>query len=239
MQPKRIIPARKPESDLQKRIMLKLHQNGWMAKATHANEYQVGFPDVFAAHFTLGARWIECKQATGYVFTEAQLEDFPKLSNNGSGVWILTSDTDWEYNKLFKPQNWYTYLDVMKPVTRTRDKKPSRPYERSTRLASRGPERDIQEALKIKLAGEGWYVKETYGCLFQYGFPDLFATHKQYGQRWIECKNPTGYVFTPSQLQTFPMFNAHGVGVWVLTDASETPKLFEEQNWYRYLSVMR
>lgn len=236
MEPKRILPAQKPESDLQKKIMLKLHIHGWFAKSTHGNEFQVGFPDIFACHFNLGSRWIEVKKPTQYVFTEAQQQDFPKLSNNGAGIWVLTGDSDWEYNKLFAPENWYLFLDGMKVVNRPRAKKAVQPYERSTRLASRGPERDIQEALKRELEKEGWYVKETHGNIYQYGFPDLYATHKKWGARWIEVKNPAGYCFTPAQQQTFPMFNAHGVGVWVLTSVAELGKLFLEQNWYQYLS---
>jgi hypothetical protein len=77
--------------------------------------------------------------------------------------------------------------------------------------------------------------------MFQSGFPDLFCCHKSYGIRWVEVKNPEKYSFTAAQLTDFPMFNAHGVGIWVLVAATEEEykKLFRPQNWYQYTSVMR
>lgn len=76
--------------------------------------YQSGFPDIFATHRRYGARWIEVKYKLAYSFTPAQMECFPKLCANGSGVWILTSADDDELEKLFKPSNWHYYLGVMK-----------------------------------------------------------------------------------------------------------------------------
>ena len=77
--------------------------------------------------------------------------------------------------------------------------------------------------------------------MFQAGFPDLYAAHRKYGQRWIECKNPLKYAFTPAQLEYFPQMTAHGVGVWVLIgpEDSEIDKLMKPANWYQYLSNMK
>ena len=84
-------------------------------------------------------------------------------------------------------------------------------------------------------------MKETHGNMYQSGFPDLFACHKRYGSRWIEVKNPLKYKFTPAQLQDFPMFAAHGVGVYVLTAATqlEYDKLFLPANWHTYLGIYK
>ena len=104
-----------------------------------------------------------------------------------------------------------------------------------------GPEAQIQEAIMRMLRGQGWFVKETHGNMYQCGFPDLFATHIRYGHRWIEVKNPTAYRFTPAQLETFPLLCAHGSRVWVLvadTDA-EYQKLFAPANWHYYLEIMK
>jgi hypothetical protein len=91
-----------------------LHRKGWFCKITHGSIYQAGFPDVFATHKRHGHRWIEAKtpDRRGDVFTSAQLEVFPKLCANGSGVWVLTAATDGEYAKLFCPANWAMYLQV-------------------------------------------------------------------------------------------------------------------------------
>lgn len=86
---------------------------------------------------------------------------------------------------------------------------------------------------------KGWYVRKTHGNAFSDGWPDLFATHKMYGHRWIEVKLPEmkGSKFTPAQIKDFPMFIAFGSGIWVLTGDSETEykKLFGPTNYWTYL----
>jgi len=57
---------------------------------------------------------IKLPEGKGSKFTSAQLEDFPKICANGSGVWILTAPTEDEYAKLFKKFNWYVYLEILK-----------------------------------------------------------------------------------------------------------------------------
>ena len=101
----------------------------------------------------------------------------------------------------------------------------------------RKPETIIQNKIMDLLKTKDWFVKHTHGNAFQAGFPDLYAAHRIYGTRWIEVKNPTGYAFTPAQLDTFPMFAAKGVGIWVLTAATELEylKLFKPPNWGTFL----
>jgi len=91
------------------------------------------------------------------------------------------------------------------------------------------------------LKARDWGVKETSGNIYQSGFPDLYAYHANYGTRWIEMKMPTGYKFTPAQLQTFPEWSSKNVGIWVLTSATESEykKLFKPANWMWFLSVMK
>ena len=81
---------------------------------THGNMFQKGFPDVFISHFSYGHRWLEVKYIKQYEFTPAQIENFPKLCQNGSGVWILTAANEIEYRKLFLPPNWHDYLILLK-----------------------------------------------------------------------------------------------------------------------------
>lgn len=107
----RIIPAKKkPESILQDKIILMLERRKWLCMSTHGNMYQMGFPDIFCAHFTLGSRWVEVKIENRVTFTPAQMRFFPLLNAHGVGVWILTDNTEDQYQRLFRPQNWFTYL---------------------------------------------------------------------------------------------------------------------------------
>lgn len=105
-----------PESNIQDAIIKMLRYKGWLVMPTHGNMYQHGFPDLFCCHTRYSQRWIEVKlpEMKGSKFTPAQLEYFPKICSNGSGVWILTAATEAEYQKLFARPNWYQYLGVMK-----------------------------------------------------------------------------------------------------------------------------
>ena len=108
------VRGKRPERIIQDAIILLLRSKGWFIKETHGNAYQSGFPDLFACHSRYGQRWIEVKRPDmeGSRFTAAQLEDFPKMCANGSGIWILTANTESEYEKLFRPPNYYQYLDI-------------------------------------------------------------------------------------------------------------------------------
>ena len=101
-----------PEAIIQRAIIKRLRNEEWFVKETHGNMYQSGFPDLFATHNKYGHRWIEVKlpDMKGSKFTGAQIETFPKLCAFGSGVWILTGDSDLEFFKLHKPANWVFYL---------------------------------------------------------------------------------------------------------------------------------
>jgi hypothetical protein len=104
----------------------------------------------------------------------------------------------------------------------------------------KGPEGKIQEEIIIMLRAKEWFVKPTHGNMYQSGFPDLFACHARYVQRWIEFKNSKAYYFTNEQVEDFPRLCANGSGVWILVEASETEydKLFKSPNWFMYLSIM-
>jgi hypothetical protein len=102
-----------PEAIIQAAIINKLKTLDWSVRSTHGNLYQWGFPDLYAAHRRYGARWIEVKdpKRTGNVLTEAQMEFFSELHSKSIGVWILSGDDDYEIAKLFKPYNWYHYIN--------------------------------------------------------------------------------------------------------------------------------
>ena len=94
-----------------------------------------------------------------------------------------------------------------------------------------------QKRVIAMLEEKGWFVKVTNGNMYQTGFPDLYATHVDYGGRWIEIKRKKQYKFQPSQLRDFPKLCANGTGVWILVDATEREykKLFDKPNWWTYL----
>jgi len=110
------LPAKgdKLESKIQEDIIKMLMVKGWYVMPTHGNMYQRGFPDLWVSHSRYGPRWVEVKRPTGYKFTPAQLECFPKICANGSDIWILVAATELEYKKIFRKGNWYTYLSVFK-----------------------------------------------------------------------------------------------------------------------------
>lgn len=110
----RFIPKTKrgPEAEIQDAIVKMLKYKGWFTKETHGNMFQTGLPDVFTCHRLYGTRWIEVKNPTHYRFTAAQLRDFPLFVSNGCGIWVLVAPTEEEYQKLFKPCNWYQYIKM-------------------------------------------------------------------------------------------------------------------------------
>jgi hypothetical protein len=111
MNPKILPRKQKPEAEIQEAFEKFLVLRKWSVRSTHGSLYQHGFPDIFACHIKFGARWIEIKNPLHYRFTAAQLEYFPELNSHGVGVWVIVRATEDEYLKLFRPQNWFTYLN--------------------------------------------------------------------------------------------------------------------------------
>ena len=101
-----------PEAKIQSDIITFLRDREWFVRHLHGNAYQSGFPDLWCCHVRYGHRWVEVKLPgmIGSRFTAAQLEVFPKLCANGSGVWVITGATESEYKKLWKKSNWWAYL---------------------------------------------------------------------------------------------------------------------------------
>jgi len=102
-----------------------------------------------------------------------------------------------------------------------------------------GPEAIIQSDFVDYLRIRQWVVKETHGNLYQSGLPDLYIAHKDYGARWVECKNPLAYSFTPAQLEFFPLLASAGIGIWIIIASTdeEYAKLWAPANWWSYLPL--
>lgn len=115
MNPRKLPEKRGPEYYVREKIVKMLTRHGWIVKLIHGSMYQSGLPDIYATHKRHGPRWIEVKlpNMDGSRWTKAQLENFPLLSENGTGIWVLTADTDHEYKKLFDKPNWFEYF-IMK-----------------------------------------------------------------------------------------------------------------------------
>jgi hypothetical protein len=107
----RRVGASTPEAKIQEAVVKYLRDREWLVKHLVGNMYQSGWPDLWASHSKYGHRWIEIKLPgmKGSRFTPAQLEWFPKLCAHGSGVWIMTAAAHTEYEKLWKPPNWWVY----------------------------------------------------------------------------------------------------------------------------------
>lgn len=105
-----------PEQKVREDIVKMLRYKGWFVKVTHGSMYQSGLPDLIACHRMYGVRFIEVKlpNMVGSHFTPAQLADFANFTANGCQVWVLTSDAETEYAKLFNKGNWYVYLGMHK-----------------------------------------------------------------------------------------------------------------------------
>lgn len=89
-----------------------LQVRAWIVRTMHASALLDGFPDLYCTHAKFRSRWVEVKlpgmdQSS---FTRAQREWFPKMSANGSPIWILTGANEQEYRKLFGPENWFEYF---------------------------------------------------------------------------------------------------------------------------------
>jgi len=99
-----------PEAKIQEGICNYLKTRDWLVIETHGNMFQMGLPDIYAVHYTLGYRWIEVKNPTAYHFTPAQNQLFPQLHAKGIGIWILTAYDEYEMEKLNMPPNWWRFL---------------------------------------------------------------------------------------------------------------------------------
>ena len=104
------------------------------------------------------------------------------------------------------------------------------------KLKREGPEHKIQRDLIDYLRVRGWLVEVMHGNAFQRGIPDLYLFHKKWGSRWVDVKNPENYCFTKAQKLKWPMWEKAGLGIWILTAAtqSEYDKLFDLPNWRDY-----
>lgn len=102
-----------------------------------------------------------------------------------------------------------------------------------------GPEWFIQQRIIKYLQDRGFFVKIITASLYLSGMPDLFATHRVFGPKFIEVKVEKRWSFTKAQKETFPQLLGHGCPIWILFEADELnyKKLFVECNAPYFLAL--
>lgn len=103
-------PVHGPEFFIQRDLITFLKARGWHVERMIGNAFQHGIPDLFLAHPKWGQRWVDVKQPKHYSFTKAQKIKWPVWEAFNIGIWILTAATESEYDKLFAPPNWRSFI---------------------------------------------------------------------------------------------------------------------------------
>lgn len=95
------------------------------------------------------------------------------------------------------------------------------------------PEYDGARRLRNLMENLGWLTKKSHGNAYQSGWPDLFCSHPQFGQRWIETKAHNGRL-SEIQIKEFIEWTKFGVKIWVLRDEKDYGWLFQNPNWWQW-----
>ena len=99
------------------------------------------------------------------------------------------------------------------------------------------PEDKVRDAIRDLLDGLGWRSHIMHGNAYQYGIPDLYVIHREYGTRWIDAKVEGRYNFTKHQKNLWPIWHfQYKVGIWILTAGTmeQYDLLFQAPNWLDY-----
>ena len=106
------------------------------------------------------------------------------------------------------------------------------------RAKGKKKEKAYEKELRAYMHEQGWHTEKTHGNAFQEGFPDLYCMHPKFGTRWVEMKRPEDGRLKASQIKKFSLWQAHGVGVWILTGPKDYKKLWDPPNWFRWLDPL-
>jgi len=99
-----------PEYGIQREVVRFLRLRGWWVERLIGMAWQSGLSDLLICHRHYGVRLLEIKQQEHFKFTRAQKAKFPRLMENGGGVWIMTEASEEQYQRLFKGPNLWDYL---------------------------------------------------------------------------------------------------------------------------------
>lgn len=97
------------ELELMDQVAAKLRRLGWLVWRIPSVKDHEGIPDLYVAHKLYGSRWVEVKCRAS--FTAAQQRTFKELTDQGIGLWVVTSLDDVPA-VLRKPPNWHLYLPI-------------------------------------------------------------------------------------------------------------------------------
>ena len=224
MKPFKLKINTRPEDKLSKSVEDMLKIRDWYVCRMHGNRNQIGFPDLYACHYVHGYRWIELKVGARFKFTNGQRYHFPRMLDNGTKISLMNFA---DMKVVMDPDTPRRSASIIRGQVRGNEVRPAAKQPRW------GPEANIQAEIIEALHAEGWYVMETHGNQYQQGVPDLYATHKIHGPRWIEVKVKKGYSFTPAQKQDFPKMIGHGALIWIL-QGPDIEKLFKPANMWEF-----
>ena len=96
-------------------------------------------------------------------------------------------------------------------------------------------EKQIEKEIRREMDRLGWHTEKIHGGRFQSGLPDLHCFHRVHGYRWVEVKRPKSGRLTNHQMVKFPVLDASGQGIWILTSADQIDLLFKDPNWKLWL----
>ena len=90
-------------------------------------------------------------------------------------------------------------------------------------------EAQIQRAIVELLESRNWLTQVMGANQFQSGYPDLYIFRRDCGERWLEIKRPENYFFTVPQRKRWRRWEQIGIGVWIMSGATEEEyrKLFK------------
>lgn len=100
------------EKDIEHALRALMKSKGWYTLKMHGGMFQSRLPDLYCMHRTYGTRWIELKMPSTGKLSHQQIKEFTLWWKYGTKVWILTGGTEKDYEKLFKPCNLQTYLEL-------------------------------------------------------------------------------------------------------------------------------
>lgn len=218
-----------PEAKIQQDIITKLRNLGWFVKVFHASQQNSGIPDVYAAHPTIGQRFIEVKNEGACRFTKAQKQFLPVFREHGGRVWFITS-ADRVERQLALPPNWSFFERKL-----ARSKVYVRPERQRPRM-SENRERQLQNRCRSLLERDGWLVVDVHANAINNGWPDQFIQHPEHGFRWLEYKAEKS--FTNKQVVEFPKFFAHRAGIWFITTETDLSLVRGTPNWEYFFKIM-
>src|SRR5678810_412909 len=110
-----------------------------------------------------------------------------------------------------------------------------RPFDPRKRTAAQKREM-LEKEHWLELRGlmrkRDWFVQKIHAAEELSGWPDVYASHKEFGPRWIETKRPETGRLTDEQRRVFTELHAHGTGIWILETIEDYPLLFQPPNWW-------